>query len=553
MNNIDWYNIVRELTEKLVGIQSVSPGKGEIAAAQEVLHLLQADKLATAYTECGLDALEADLYGRSNTYAFIRGQSPKTLILSGHFDTVDIQDYGELETLALNPTELVARYTELLPEAEQTSDFSDWMFGRGTVDMKSGLAIHIALMRHFAALAEQSPPPISLVMVATADEENESAGIIQAVKLLLRLREQHQLEYLGAINTDYTPAQYPGDPHKYVFSGSVGKLLPAFLCITPETHVGDPFTGLDANLLAAECIRHLSMNDKFCDTVPGQVVAPPVTLHATDLKGHYDVQLPFASYFYMNIMTLTTTPAQLLERLQSQLADVMAQLLQRIDETEKRWRHTRGELEKIAQSHPRQGDIITYAQLYAETVEKLGQERVEAELASEWQRWSEMLDKRERCLHLTYRLWKLSGRQGPAIILFYAPPYYPVVAPAPGALQNAVDTVVANHPEVELVQQPYYLYLSDISYLRLDQQEDLSALTTNMPIWQNETQTTQAGGYTLPLEKIQRLAIPTVLNWGVAGRGAHKRDEAVMMSYSFGTLPQLLYETIHNLGEYANG
>ena len=49
--------------------------------------------------------------------------------------------------------------------------------------------------------------------------------------------------------------------------GTIGKLLPSFLVVGAESHVGEPFEGLDANLLAAELIADLSMNDALCDVI----------------------------------------------------------------------------------------------------------------------------------------------------------------------------------------------------------------------------------------------------------------------------------------------
>jgi arginine utilization protein RocB len=144
----------------------------------------------------------------------------------------------------------------------------------------------------------------------------------------------------------------------------------------------------------------------------------------------------------------------------------------------------------------------------------------------------------------------LSSRQGPAVVIFYAPPYYPTLAPAPGILQEAIDAIVTAHPEINLAQQPYFPYLSDMSYLRLDEGVDPDAVKSNMPIWQPSEQTPALpGGYSLPLEEIKRLGIP-VVNWGPFGRGAHQRDEAVCKSYTFGQLPQLLYETIEYIAQH---
>ncbi len=547
----DWFAIVQEYTERLVRIRSVSPGPGEIEVAHEVLRLLHADGLDDSYTSSGLDPLEGDPYGRLNAYAFLRGQSRATLVLLGHIDTVDTQDYGPLEPWALDPTALADRRDALLggEEAEDAAELSDWMFGRGIGDMKSGVAIAIALMRRLAKDARLGQLPISVIMLATPDEENESAGVLQAVRFLLDLRAQNALTYLGALNIDYVTALYPGDLHRYIYAGSVGKLLPSFLCLGRESHVGLPFIGLDANLLAAELIRDLSMNDALCDSVPGQITAPPVTLHATDLKTHYDVQLPFAASFYLNVLTLTTTPDALLQRLRHRTEAVLTQLLQRIDAGERRWREASGEQNWQERFQPRSGLVFSYAELYREMVQQFGEVRVLAEISAEWERWPATLDKRERCLHIVRRLWTLSGRQGPAVIIYYSPPYYPSVAPGAGVLQDAVTEVVNMHPTLLLKQRPYFPYLSDMSYLQLDPGVDLTALTTNMPVWSASTLSALPGSYTLPLEAIQQLALPAI-NWGPFGRGAHKRDEGTLMSYTFGVLPQLLYETIECLGRY---
>ncbi len=535
-----WYEDVRQYTKLLTSINSVSPGKGEYQVSEAVLMLLHEDMEERAYTQVGFDSIENDPYERQNVYAFLKGKSPATIVLMGHIDTVGIQDYGELEADACNPIALWEKRHQLGPTLAGT-DLNDWMFGRGAVDMKSGVAVNIALMHYFAHYAPDIP--LSVLFLATPDEENESAGVLQAVHLLTHLREQYHLNYIGVINTDCTTAQYAGDPHRYIYTGTVGKLLPSFLCIGRESHVGTPFHGFDANLLAAELIHDLSMNDELCDVVDGQITAPPVTLRATDLKTHYNTQLPLTAYFYLNVLTFTTTPEMLLERLRHYSESSLTQALARIDKTEAHWRTIGGVQEQNAQ--PRTGVVLTYAELYREMVQRLGEQQVARELSTEWERHPATLDTRERSLHLVHKLWTLSGRQGPAVVLYYSPPYYPHVSATPGPLQDALTEVIATHPEIPLVQQQYFPYLSDLSYLRLDANVDSSVLKANMPIWKEPTaQGTR--GYYLPFQAIEKLNIP-VVNFGVYGQGAHQRNEAVLMSYSFGTLPELICETIERL------
>ncbi len=555
----DWYEATRRCTMRLVNVRSVSPGAGESAVAEEVLRLLDEDGLDGAYTASGLDAIPGDPHGRRNAYAFLRGRSARAVVLMGHIDTVDTADYGSLEPWALDPLALDARRDELCQAspglaADLAAHPNDWMFGRGVADMKSGVAAAIAVLRRYARHAQtQGAPPLSVVLLATVDEENESAGVLQALRLLERLRAEHGLEYVGAINTDYTTARYPGDPHRYIYSGTVGKLLPCFLAVGRPSHAGDPFDGLDANLIAAELVRDLSMNPNLCDTASGFTTPPPVTLHARDLKTRYDTQLPFAAAVYLNVLTLTTGPAPLLERLHVLAEASLRRVLQRVDRAEHIWLEGQGRGVNGGQTpieaHSRSGQVLSYAALYDAAVRRIGAEGVRAALDVEWAGLPDDLDRRERSLRLVWRLWTLSGLSAPAVILYYAPPYYPHVAATPSALHRAVSAVAAAHPKLQLVHDEYFPLLCDMSYLRLDPRVDPDPLRHNMPVWQEpDTPDSSAcpGGYSLPLDLMRALDLP-VANIGPYGFGAHQAGERVLMSYAFDTVPRLINETIDRL------
>ena len=141
----DWYEAVKRYTITLVGIKGVSPSAEETRVAEAVLALLKEDGLEDAYTAIGLDALEGDPYQRHNAYAFVRGQSARTVVLLGHIDTVGTADYGRLEPFATDPEALASMQDELAEmtpglQADLADPVSgqDWMLGRGVVDMKSG-------------------------------------------------------------------------------------------------------------------------------------------------------------------------------------------------------------------------------------------------------------------------------------------------------------------------------------------------------------------------------------------------------------------------------
>lgn len=547
----DWYDEVKQLTTRLVRMRSVSPGQGEIAVAREIARMLQEGGLDDAYDEIGLQALEYDRAGRLNAYAFLRGRGAQTLVLLGHFDTVDTGDYGTLEPFAYDPDALADHVDELAELAPGLAEDlaahpGDWMFGRGCADMKSGVALNIAIMRHMAERKRRGELDISLLLLATPDEENESAGVLAGVQLLLDLREKYGLQYLGAINTDYTTALYPGDPHRYVFTGTIGKMLPTFLAIGHASHVGDPFDGFDANLLAAELIRDLSMNDELCDVVRGQRTPPPVTLKASDLKTRYDVQLPFAAYFYLNVLTYSTTPAQLLERLRIYARNAMERVLRRVDEVELRWTGYHSQAPARDRHQQRSGIVLTYAELYDDVLQKLGEQRLNAEMTAAWEAMPSDLDSRGRCLHLARYLWTLSGKRGPAVILYYSPPFIPHVAGTPCVLHEVIHAVAGAHPELRVLE--YFPFISDMSYLRLDTDVKTDALISNIPTWPDTSR--RPGAYHLPLEAIRELGLP-VVDFGPYGKGAHQAGERLLMSYAFDALPRLLNEVIERLAQKA--
>lgn len=546
----EWYDTVRAYTIRLVGIHSVSPGSGENDVTREIVSILKENGLESAYTEIGLDALSGDPHGRHNAYAYLPGASARTIILLGHIDTVATADYGPLEEYALDPDALASRRAELVAStpglAAVLGDHpEEWMFGRGTIDMKAGVAANIAVMRQLAALP-QAERPVSVVLFATPDEENESAGVLQAVRFLSALRERHQLEYIGAINTDYTTARYAGDPHRYIYTGTIGKMLVTYFVVGGEGHAGDPFQGLDVNVLAAELIRDLSMNTELCERINDRVTPPPVTLRAADLKTHYDVQLPFTAFFHLNVLTFSKGPEQALTELTQRARETLERGLARVEAAGSRWRSAQGVPAQPDAPASRQPTVLTYAELYEASQARVGVERLAQYMAREWARWPADLDKRERALRLVEGLWALSGLSGPAAVLYFSPPYYPFVAATRCDLHDTMRHVAEAHPELALEIEEYYPYLSDMSYLRLDEGIQTAALAANMPVWADPSDASRAGSYSLPLAEIKALNVP-VVNLGPYGGGAHQRGERLLMPYSFDVLPRLICETIARL------
>lgn len=544
--SLDWFAEVRACTEALVNVRSVSPSADESAVVQTVGELLRRDGLGAAYAVCDLVAIPGDPFGRCNAVAYLPGQQRATVVLLGHTDTVGTEDYGALEPLATDPAALAAHARDLIGD-DSVAEPADWLFGRGALDMKSGVAVNIAVMRHFARQAlAGTPPPVSLILLATPDEETQSAGALAATGWLADFRRQHDLRYVGLINTDYVAPRYPGDPERPIYTGSVGKLLPLFYVVGKATHVGDPYDGVDANLLSAEMVRDLSMNPLLVDHVRGEQTPPPVTLHLADLKTSYNVQTAFAAWFYLNVLTLSTTPEHLLATVQRTAQRSLNRVLGRLG---KDYRALRRDLAAPLPPHLLSGAAYTYQDVRRLAEERVGAATVARELAAVRQECPARMDSREATLRLVAALWQLSARPAPAVVIAFAPPYYPHIAQQPGPLLEAVRAVAARHADQGVVLREFFPLLSDLSYMRLDAANRTEALIANMPLWTDGTPDPTVAGYSLPFATIHDAQIAGVVNIGVYGYGGHQRGERVYMPYSFQTVPQMVYETILSLTE----
>ena len=63
-----------------------------------------------------------------------------TVVLISHFDTVGIKEYGQLQELAFSPEKLTQAFYDnpdfLTPDAKEDLYTNEYIFGRGTMDMK---------------------------------------------------------------------------------------------------------------------------------------------------------------------------------------------------------------------------------------------------------------------------------------------------------------------------------------------------------------------------------------------------------------------------------
>lgn len=522
---------VREFTLDLVRFPSVTETNGERRFAEHLAELLRRWPVFAAHPEhLRVVRTRDDFRERSNVYALVRGRGAKTVLLTGHFDVVSTVNFGTLDTLAFDPEQLLPALIDALADAsddasrEALADLrsGDFLPGRGALDMKAGLAIGMAVLEQFAA----DPDRIgNLLFVATPDEENYSHGMRAAAQDLPALLAEFGLEATLAINLDAAVNSGDGVDGRAIFLGSVSKLLPFVHFIGRPAHVGAPFDGVNATLLAAEFVRQVESNPAWGDAAPtqGEIPAAPVVLRSADLKTNYDVTMPEQTFVALNVLTFSAGPDEILERIRCAVERALASA----DALLRERAAAAGANFGIAA-----GSVLTFGDL----MRRAGAE-ADGELTSLAENRSlDALRAAEKSAAAAVRRAALSG---PAAVIGFAPVYYPLAAIGPqhealrARLVECARTIEAD-TGYAIALRPFFTGISDMSFLgaHIDGAA-LDAIRANMPAWRVRW----------PIQPTADASL-AVINIGPWGRDYHQRTERVHMPYSFGVVPELVWRVV---------
>lgn len=536
-------------TKQLVNIGSIVNTNGEKEIAQALYTMISSFPY---FIENPTHVIKPQTYNdtleRYNVLAFVKGtkgNSNKTVILMGHMDTVGVDDFTQLADKAFDPDELLVELKkEKLPSlVQKQAESGEWMFGRGVLDMKSGLASHLYLLKYYSEHPEELEG--NLVFLSECDEEDSSNGVLSALKNLNEWKEEHGFEYAAAINSDFVSPRHEGDKNRYIYKGTVGKLLPSFFITGAETHVGSAFEGLDPNLLAAELTRQIDYNPELCNEAFGEITMPPVSLKQMDLKPNYTVQTALSAYVYYNFFIHSWTPKDVLEKLKEQAHIAFENALNLYYERYECYCKISGEPCKELGWKPR---VMTYEEMEKELTAFHGPNYTDYMTAfKETLLLDASLDVRMYAARVVEEAWKWMPDQSPAMILFYSSLYSPRIEVTGDtederklieALEQAVTMVQPEYKE-PIVVRSFFPYISDMSFVALsDDDEALDAASRNNPSWGTK--------FYVEYQDIRQLNVP-VINIGPYGLDAHKRYERMEMEYSLEVVPNLTNEVIRNL------
>lgn len=490
--------------------------------------------------------LPNDKWNRKSLIAIMRGKkddSKKTVIMIGHTDTVGISDYGVLKDFANKPYELTEKFKEIeLPdEVKRDLESGEYLFGRGLFDMKTGDAIIMAVMEEISNDIENFSG--NLIFCGVCDEEANSGGMLACVPELVKMKEDQGFEYTAVLDTDYMTSEYEGDENKYVYIGTVGKIMPSFFIVGKETHVGESFKGLDPNQIASSITNEINLNVKYCDVAEGEVSLPPITLKKSDLKSEYSCQIAKTAYMYFNYATQNSTPDEVLEKMKNAAHYAFQTTIDSLNYQYEVFCKMAG---RSFKKLPWQARVFSFNELYNMVKNEMGEELdIKLEKYTKELIDQEKYDTRDQSMKIVEFVHSLWSDRNPVIIVYFTPPYYPHVYVEGKTekeiklLEAVADAVENTKTDYKVVYKKFFPYISDLSYACAPKDPKVIAeLKNNMPGFGKT--------YKLPIEDMQKLDLP-VLDIGSFGKDAHKFTERIERKYSFEVAPELVERTIKNL------
>lgn len=527
------------LTRELIRLESYSGTEGEITKATWLLNLIQSFPYFQQFPQyLSSEGIVNDKYNRKNVFAFVKSpvETSRTVIYYAHIDTVGTEDFGALQAIAHNPEALETYFLNYDHDEEVKLDAQsgNWLFGRGSLDMQSGIAVHLANLLYYTENLNELTG--NILVMFNPDEESQHTGMRNALEPLMKLKENFNLEFVAAINNDVISPLYREDANKYIYTGTAGKLLPCFAIFGREAHVGESLSGIDPTIIASELNIRIGQNINLIEKIDGELVLPPSCLYLRDDKKQYDVQTALSSRLYFNYFFYEKSPNQIM----GELLEITKEACQTFESRQQASYDRFIEINDLPRRELDWKLEVVTLENHIDYLESLGIV-VEEEIKRIIEEYKDStIDDRELAFQIVETLHQLDPEKKPRVILFFAPPFLPSnylnLSDEKGIRISQKIKKVLNQEAAQTGEtfklRKYFPYLSDGSFLSFDgTDDDMKSLKKNFPAMDEL--------FPIPLERMKELSIPSI-NVGVYGKGAHKWTERVYKPYSFSYLPKLI-------------
>lgn len=487
--------------------------------------------------------VEDDPLEREVNWALVKGKSNDTIILLNHHDIVDIYEYGDLIDVALKPRELMKRLREMEMPNEIKIDLEseDWIFGRGTCDMKAGTAIQMWLTDKISRIKDFNG---SILFLSVSDEENLSIGMRGAVNLLTGLRDKHSLNYKCFINSE--PYVQDDDRKGIIFEGTVGKCMPVIYVRGIKSHIGDVYSGFNPSYLLSCIHKKVELNTDFSDVVAGEASPPPTWIYVRDRKKCYDVSIPESAAAYFSVLSLYTTPMDIMNELRKLSSEAFQECIIDMNNSYKAY------CNKINENFtklPWKPKVIAYNELLNKVIEQKGNVYEE--------KYNSLIDDlnnkiaasqvsvQEATLNLIEELVEQIENKEPMVVLSFSIPFYPSISNRDLGLtsENEFLDIINNISNERFnrgyKKEDYFMGICDFSYTGLLIKDSvIKTIEDNTPGWNKL--------YSIPFDKLKTLSVPMV-NIGPWGKDLHMTTERVNKTDVFERIPQIMFDFTMNL------
>lgn len=492
----------------------------------------------------GTYPIEGDSLNRLVCYAMLKGKGEDTIVFVHHYDIVSIEDFKLLKEFAFFPeklkVELMKIKSTLNKDVQKDLDENTFLFGRGVCDMKGGGSIQMALMKRYSEINNFSG---NLILIAVPDEENLSAGMRSAIKLLDQFKNNHGFNYKLMINSE--PHQRK-DFTKGIFSeGSVGKIMPFIYVRGVLAHAGKVFEGLNPLNILSSIVKKTELNMDLSDVVGNEVAPPPTWLYLRDGKEQYDVSMPLSTKGCLSYLTLNQNPQDVLKKIKEICIESFDEVLESMNSNYSKF--------TVATNQPKnklpwKTKVVNFLELYSEAKNSYG-EKFEKDYRNKLEMLESKINKNEISIidsnfELVEFIYGYIDDISPRVVYGLIPPYYPNVS---NLYFDKLDLSIKNirktlndFTEKEFNQtytsEYFYTGISDLSYSSITSSEGvLKSLESSMPLFGKL--------YNIPIDEVARISMPCI-NIGPWGKDFHKLTERVSVEDLYERTPKIINKAI---------
>lgn len=483
----------------------------------------------------GLSHIPNDTNERAVVWGLVKGERSETIILLNHHDVVDSYDYGSFQKHAYTPYKLKEALQTISHSEEVLTDLNndDWLFGRGTADMKGGLAIQLNLMKKYSDLNTFKG---NLLFLSVPDEESLSAGMRHGAEFMVELMNKNKLAYKLLINSE--PHEREETDYR-IYDSSVGKTMATVYVQGKKSHIGKIFEGLSPSLILSKIVLNTELNSDLCDIDLGEISPPPSWSFVRDFKDCYDASIPEAAGGYISFLTLKKSPKDLLDTLKSICIKSFDEMTDYLSQEYSKLYPSGGEGPSYT------ANVKLYEELLADATDK-DAALTEKVLEEKFEEIKEKIAKRDITIPesnfiIIKALLGIAAYNIPTIVIALSPPYYPHVSSQKKPEHvEIIDKIVAVTKGMTIEKVHYFMGISDLSYIGLQNGEDVVPyVSPNMPLWREDF-------YTIPFESMKAVSMPTVII-GPWGKDIHKMTERVYIPDLVEHTPLLIEKLIEAL------